>query len=314
MGAILLDYAVPFNQVESLPPPSLGFLHKLGVIVKHDEGTAPPDVTLVTDPTELTALTAFALELQGAFDGGLNAIYLVRVQTADEIAALVDEKEGIAYTLYCHQSITAAEFFPAIPSWKGVKAAVTSSATDYPLATQKDVCLFHAETTPDSYNALLALGNLLSSATWRNQQYIDSTSNVGTVKTLGKCEALFDDRISFWLSDDDNGNRLGFFVAGGKSITTPYIEKEIELTMQYDMANFLTVNQPFNVAVERAHLERIGNKVIQDNLDRGYLDPDGTNTVKVTPSAEAFIVNGALTTSPAVALWRIKMDSYQTQG
>lgn len=314
MGAILLDYAVPFKQVESLPPPSFGFLHKLGVIVKHDEASSVADITLVTDPEELPALTAFAPELKGSFDGGLSSIYLIRVQAATDIPGLVDEKEGISYSLYCHQSIPAADFFPAIPSWKGVKMAVTSTPEDYVQAMTKGVCLFHSETTLDSYNPLLAIGELLSSASWRNQQYIASATSTGTVKTLGKCEALFDARISFWLQDDDNGNRLGFFVAGGKSITTPYIEKEIELTMQFEMANFITVNQPFNTAVQRASLERIGNSIIQENLDRGYLDPDGENTVKVTESPEAFIVNGNLTTSPSVALWRVKMDAYQTQG
>lgn len=314
MGAVLLDYAVPFNQVASLPPPSLGFLHKLQVIVKHDNALALPDITLITDKSELDELTAFSDEIMGAFDGGLNAIYLVRVQTVAEIAGLVDDTEGTAYTLYCHQSLTAAAFFPAVPGWKGVKVSVTSTQADYALAATKNSCVFHAESTLDSYNPLLAIGRLLSAAAWRNQQYIDSTSNVGAVQTLGKCETLFDERVSFWLEDDDNGNRLGFFVAGGKSITTPYIEKEIELTMQYDMANFLTANQSFNVAVERAHLERIGNKVITNNLERGYLDPDGVNTIKVTPSEEEFIVNGNLTTSPSVALWRVKMDAYQTQG
>lgn len=311
MGAILLDYAVPFNQVESLPPPSLGFLHRLAVAVKHDTAGMPPDVTVVTDPAQLEALTTYAPDLLGAFDGGLNSIFLIRVQTITELAELAAEKEQDVYTLFAHNSLDAAEFDTGV-TWKGVKGAAIPIADAAPLAS--NMCIFGVNGSMSSYSPLFAFGSLLSAASWRNQQYISTPGSVGMVTTLGMAELAFDERVSFWLHDDDNGNRLGFFAHKGKSITTPYIEKEIELTMQFEMANWLTVNQPFNTAVQRASLESIGNSIIQDNLDRGYLDPDGVNTVKVTESPEAFIVNGNLTTSPSVALWRVKMDAYQTQG
>lgn len=311
MANILFDYAVPFNQVESLPAPSFGFLHRLAVAVLHDEAGAPPDVTLVTDPADLPALTTYAPDLLGAFDGGLNSIILARVQTIAELATLAAGKEGQVFTLFAHNSLDAVEFDTGV-TWKGVKAAVIDMPLAPPLAS--NMCIFGTNGAMSSYSPLFAFGKLLSAASWRNQQYITTPGSVGMVEDLGMAELAFEERVSFWLHDDDAGNRLGFFAHKGKSITTPYIGKEVELTMQYQMTNFMTVNQPFNVAVERAELERIGNKVIQENITRGYLDPDKTNAVKITESVEQFVVAGNLTTSPAVALWRVKMDAYQTQG
>ncbi|MNR04703.1 hypothetical protein D3C85_1206860 [compost metagenome] len=155
---------------------------------------------------------------------------------------------------------------------------------------------------------------MLSAATWRNQQYITTTNLLGLAGTLGICESLFEARVSFWLQDDDNGNRLGFFAAGGLSITTPYISKEVELTIQYQQASFLAVNQPFNVAVSRNELARLGLKVINQFIEMGYLDPDKENSLTVIDTPEAFTVAGNLVTSPSVALWRVRMDAFQTQG
>lgn len=311
MASILLDYAVPFNQVDSLPGPSYGFLHRLAVAVLHDDAELPPDITVVTDPTELEALTTYAPDLLGAFDGGLNSIILLRVQSIAELATLWTGKEQEAYTVFAHNSLNADEFDTGF-TWNGVKGSAITIANAKPLASR--MCIFGLNGGLSSYSPLYAFGKLLSAATWRNQQYIPTPGSVGMVTDLGMAELAFEDRVSFWLQDDDNGNRLGFFAHAGKSITTPYIGKEIEITMQYEMTNFLTVNQPFNVAVERAELERIGNKILSNYLDNGYLDPDGANVIKVTDSVEAFVVTGNLTTSPAVALWRVKMDAYQTQG
>jgi hypothetical protein len=80
------------------------------------------------------------------------------------------------------------------------------------------------------------------------------------------------------------------------------------------MTNFITVNQPYNVKLERQELEKIGDEMITDYIDLGYLDPDGTNDLTVTDSQEVFVVAGSLTTSPSIALWRVFIDAYQTQG
>lgn len=314
MSNILLNYAVPFSQVEALPAPSFGFLHTLAIAVLHDVAATPPDATLITGVEQLGALTTYGAEIEAAFDAGLSKILLIRVNTGAELDEIIRGKEGEFFTVYGHQSISLAEFKIGVESWKGVAGTVTSDPENIPDAMTKNFCLFGSKTTADSYNPIYAFGALLSAATWRNQQYIGTKKEIGLIDDLGIAETLFNDRVSFWLNDDTYGNRLGFFVAGGKSITTPYIDREITMQMQFAMTNFLTVNQPFNVAVERAELERIGGKMIGEYIELGYLDPEGVNALTVKDSTENFVVAGNLTTSPAVALWRIKMEAYQTQG
>lgn len=315
MANIFLDYAVPFSQVESLPPPSFGFLHKIGVVVPMDDGSTPSDITLVTDATELTGLTTHAAEIQALFDAGLSQVYLIRVLDIAELDTMVAGMESDFYTLYCTQSFPVADFVTNSASWTGVRGSVSNSTADSVNAAEKDFVLFgHKGAAPLSYNPLYAFGKLLSSASWRNQQYLATSHTEGLVDTLGMAEALFDERVSFWMTDEDYGNRLGFFVAGGKSVTTPYIAKEVELNMQFEMANWIAINQPFNTSVQRASLERIGNKVMADYVERGYLDGDAINELKVTDSEEVFVVKGNLTLAPSVAMWRMKVDAFQTQG
>lgn len=314
MANILLDYAVPFNQVESLPPPNFGFLHRIGVVVPAEATMTESQITLVTDPTQLAAVTSHDDELQGFFDGGGTQMYVINLVDSADLPALIEGKESEFYTAYVHTAILA-EVLASGVVWNGVKStAVDAETGDLTAAMSDKTCLFASKGDKANYNPLFAFGNLLSSALWRNQQYITSTVGDGAIITLGQAELLFDERVSFFLEDEDYGNRLGFFAAGGKSITTPYITKEVELNMQFAMTNFLTVNQPFNVQVERAELERIGNKMLAEYIERGYLDADAVNELKVNTSPEAFVVAGNLTLSPSVALWRVKMDAYQTQG
>lgn len=419
MSNILFDYAIPFNQVESLPSPSTGFLHRLGIVlpmetagsvtvindgsdtnpvviqfvgnhkldsevslawtssasgvsalakakalsdITADEmatllgeaiiGTpqdAPATYTVesglltvtadggetfqtsgltltnviyqtssiveVNDPTLLPSLTSYAAEVQGAFDGGLNRLTLLFVTDITELPAMILDKESEFYTLYCHQFFDLNLFEDNSTSWKGVRGSVDleDPAEDFHKSGKN--CLFlHEPLGLSSYNPLLAFGSLLSASQWRNQQYIPTSNEEGLVTTLGAAETAFDGRLSFWLQDEENGNRLGFFVAGGKSITTPYISRQLEQEMQFRMTNFLTVNQPFNVAVERAELARIGAKLITEYEDLGYLDPDATNIISVSAGQEVFVASAELTTSPAVALWRMRIQAYQTQG
>lgn len=319
MSNTLLNYAVPFSQVTSLPPPNFGYLHKLAVAVLHEppvdpDPALPADITLVTDPADLEALTAHHAELKGAFDGGLNSIYLIRVNDSAELIEMLAGKEGEFYTVFHHQSIPIADALAAHAAWKAVGATVSASVADIDAANTDRLCLFGTLGLVSAYNPLLAFGSLLSGAFWRNQQYIPTSDATGAISDVGLCEQLFDARVSFFLQDDEQGNRLGFFAAGGKSITTPYISKEVEETMQFRMTNYLASAQPFNVVVERGRLEQIADKTLVEYQDLGYLDPDMPNDVRIVKTAEAYVVAGTLVTSPSVALWRVKMDAYQTQG
>jgi hypothetical protein len=422
MSNIILDYAVKFSQVDSLPAPSLGFLHAAGFVVPkvggqtlitlvnaagtdltpatilfegifaagsqvtvnytQDTGggaasvlptavdftadqmaeamgeaiTGPPqnadatytvlngllsilaivpattfnvqsvddsgviinpyEVIEVTEKTDLILYTDKWAEIGGLFDGGLNSVYLVMVDTISDLPAAILERESDFYTLLCSTAYTGDDFLTNSIAWGGVRGF--SDQDQVFLASEaitKTVCAFlHTGPVNDAYQLAFAFGSFLSTSAWRNQQYIGISQPIGSVTSLGLAESLFNDRISFFMDDDESGTRLAFFVAGGKSITTPYISKEIELLMQFNMTNFITINQPYNVKLERQELEKIGDQMIADYIEQGYLDPDGINDLVVTDGAEVFVVAGSLTTSPSVALWRVFLDAYQTQG
>lgn len=311
MANLLLDYAIPFSQVTSLPPPSFGFLRRIGVIVPMD-GAAPADIVLVTDSAELEELTQYHAELAGFFVGGGTQLYLIRISAPEDLGPLVEGKESEFYTLFAHHAAHALVTTPI--TWTGVRATYADDPAILALAGNEKTCVFADDVNHSAYNPLLAFGALLSSAAWRNQQYISTTSSQGVVDTLGMAEQMFDERVSFYLADEEYGNRLALFAAGGQSITTPYISKELEMTIQYRMTNALTVAQPFNTLVQRKNLERVGMKVISEYMAMGYLDPDLPQTLTITDSQEAFEVYGKLITSPAVALWRARIDAFQTQG
>lgn len=312
MANLLLDYAIPFSQVTALPPPSFGFLHRIAVIVPMDEAGAEADIITVTDRAELEALTQYHAELAGFFVGGGAIMYLIRISAPEDLQPLIDGKESEFYTLFAH--VSTHGILPPSVVWTGVRATHSDSPAVMALAGNEKTCVFADDADNSAYNALLAFGSLLSGAAWRNQQYISTTSSQGVVTTLGEAELLFDDRVSFYLADEEYGNRLALFAAGGQSITTPYISKELEMTVQFQMTNAITAAQPFNTLVQRKNLERIGMKVIGEYMAMGYLDPEMPQTLTVSDSQEAFVVYGKLITSPAVALWRARIDAFQTQG
>ena len=318
MSNTILDYAVQFDQITALAKPSTGFLHNLAIVITNVAAPAAPgyvmiDVDTVEDLAQYSPV--YAEQMKGAFDGGLNKITLIMVDAITDLPAAITEGFD-AYTLFGSPEFTAVEFMANSISFAGVRAFVDfdQALIEAHVATV-NVCGFYSEgAVADIYNPLRAFGELLSAPFWTNQQYVNSTSDVGTVKTLGLAETLFDDRISFWMSDLTSGIRLGFFVAGGMSITTPYITKEVELELQYRSHNHIVVNQPFKIQVEIAQLERIGQKVLSGYVSIGYLDGGAVNTYKVMDLGELFVVNAELTTSPSVALWRMRISAVQTQG
>jgi len=254
-----------------------------------------------------------AHEIAGLFDAGLNKVSLIYIDDISKLTPLIERKETDFFTLHNTSDFTTDEFLNASLNWQGVRGfAEVDRKICKDNANIKNTCAFYvADSGKNAYKSFYSFGSLLSAGTWRNQQYISTLSPDGAIVDLGAAEGLFDDRISFFLSDLTNGTRLGFFVAGGRSITAPYVEKEIELMLQHAMTKFLTVNQPFNVELERAELERIGQAKVNYYIDLGYLDPASENDIKISKSAEAFKVNGKLTTAPAVALWRLAIDSMQ---
>lgn len=170
-------------------------------------------------------------------------------------------------------------------------------------------CAFHIDSSNLGKSMFFAFGSLLSnSLDWKNQQYIPMPV-ADDVETLGDAEALFDARISFVISDDEFSNRLAFFVAGGKAITAPYIERNLQIDMQSEALSYIAANQPGYTRTQAALLEDELQKVVD-----GYISDDWIEAGEVEVSLEEdnFVASGDINISEPKALWRIFGEMRQT--
>lgn len=169
---------------------------------------------------------------------------------------------------------------------------------------------FHTTSGNKAKNMFYAFGKLLSNAlAWRNQQYV-TMPVADDVDTLGEANTLFDDKISFVLSDDEYGNRLALFAAGSKAITAPYIKRNLELDLQSAALSYVSGNQPEYTKKHAALIEDELQKVIQVNyIDEGYIE---AGTVEVTLEEDNFVASGNFNISEPKALWRIFGEMRQT--
>lgn len=311
---ILLDYAFKFSEVTGTQKADLSYLKNLAVIVKTKTSLGGTPVTHdVTSPEDASQYTN-AASLAALFVGGMNIITLIVCDDLDDATQLLDETKQYTALIDSEWTVSDIEGF-APADFKGVLGAAFGDKTKAETyAVKSKHCAFLDATTPKSYGMYYAFAKLLSGIYWRDQQYIQVSGNdVFTISALGDAEALFSKKVSFYLGDDQYGKRLGFFGAGGFAITQPYINEEIKRITQSTGVNYLALNQPRNIPISRILLEN----TLQDKIDEykespyQYLDPTGTNEIKLTTSNEAFVLNGQMTTKVAEPIWRVKVEARQ---
>ncbi len=180
-----------------------------------------------------------------------------------------------------------------------------SSTDDSFLADQAVIanrCAFHATSDNKAKNMFYAFGKMLSNPlNWRNQQYISMPFG-DDVATLGDADSLFDDKISFVISDDEFSNRLSLFVAGGKAITAPYIKRNLQVDMQSKALQYISGNQPGYTKTQAALLEDELQKVIDSYIEIDWLE---AGIVTITLVQDNFVASGAINIAEPKALWRI---------
>lgn len=311
---ILLDYAFKFSEVTGTQKADLSYLKNLAVIVKSKTaGGASPSIHEITSAEDAAQYTN-ATDLAALFAGGMNIVTLIVCDAIGDATSALDSTNQ--YTALIDNEWTAVEIEGLdVTGFDGVIAAAFGDKTKAETyAAEKNHCAFLDATSPKSYGMYYAFANLLSGTYWRDQQYIQVTSNdVTTVADLGEAETLFTDKISFYLGDDQYGKRLGFFGAGGLAITQHYINEEIKRITQSTGVNYLALNQPRNISISRILLEN----ALQDKVDEyklppyQYLDPAGINEIVLTTSNEAFVLNGQMTTRVAEPIWRVKVEARQ---
>lgn len=161
---------------------------------------------------------------------------------------------------------------------------------------------FHSSAGVGAKNMAYAAGKLLSNATnWTNQQYI-TMPFADDVETRGDAESLFDAKISFVISDDEFGKRLGLLAVGGKAVVAPYIEKNLQVDLQSSALSYVSGNQPAYTKTQAALLEDELTKVVQSYIDRQWIE---RGTVEVKLEQDNFVANGYINIAEPKALWRI---------
>lgn len=192
----------------------------------------------------------------------------------------------------------------------GVSSDDTSFLADQ--AAIENRCAFFVKSANGAKNMFYAFGKLLSnSLDWKNQQYISMPLS-DDVADLGSAEALYDDKISFVISDDEFSERLALFVAGGKPIATPYIQRNLEIDLQSKALQYVSANQPGYTLKHAALIEDELQKVVdgdgQPNGDPGYVGRGWvvSGEVSVTLEQDDFVASARINYLPSGALWRIE--------
>ena len=171
-------------------------------------------------------------------------------------------------------------------------------------------CCFLTNNSNKGKNLCYAFGKLLSNlSSWRNQQYITMPFN-DDIEELGDANSYFDDKVSFVLHDDQFGNVLALFVAGGKAIVAPYIIKNIMIDIQSKAVQWISGNQPQYTLVEASLLEStLQEKVINSYIQRKLIT---AGVVEITLVEDNFVASGDINISEPKALWRVFAEMRQT--
>ncbi len=187
-----------------------------------------------------------------------------------------------------------------------------SESDDSFLATQAAILnrvAFHADEVSYAKNMFYAFGKLLSnSLDWLNQQYITVPYD-SDVTTLGDAESLFDDKISFVISDSEFGNKLSLFAAGGQAIAAPYIKRNLEIDMQSAALTYISGNMPQYTKVQAALIEDELQKVINGYIRRMWIE---LGVAQILLEEENFVGSAYINISEPKALWRIFGEIRQT--
>lgn len=307
---ILLDYFFPITAISPTPQASTAYLKQVLVVVKPlDEEVITDEVTLCTSALQIAELTANTESTQ-LFNAGMSRVYVLPVNDLDLSNILVDYGSDF-FTILISSDFNDTEVEDLnVGTFKGV-IGVSSDDNTF-LGTQSVIenrAAFHTTTGNKAKNMFFAFGKLLSNAlNWTNQQYI-TMPFADDVATLGDANTLFDDKISFVISDTEFGKRLGLFAAGSKAIVAPYITRNLEIDLQSRALSYISGNQPGYTKTQAALLEDELQKVVAGYIERQWID---AGVVEIKLEQENFVASGYINISEPKALWRIFGEIRQT--
>lgn len=191
-----------------------------------------------------------------------------------------------------------------VGTWQGV-VGVSSDDIDF-LADQAEITLrtaFFGNSTNKAKNMFYAFGKLLSRRDWKNCQYIEMPFDDG-IDDDGEPEDLFDDKISFVLSDEQYGNRLSLFANAGKAIVAPYIFEWFRVSIQGWGLQYIALNEPDYTIREASLLQ----DYLEEKAEARFVAPQiiESLSVKISLVEDNFVANGDLVVAEPKALWRVR--------
>jgi hypothetical protein len=310
---ILLDYFFPITTIEPTPAASTAFLKQACVVVlpRASGGSPVEDIPQLCTSSAQIALQTDNADAPQLLAGGLSRVYTLAVDDLSELDTILADYGNQFFTLIISSDFNdAAVTAMDLGGWGGVVGR--ASTDDAFLAVQAVIanrCAFHTTTGNKAKNMCYAFGKLLSNAlSWNNQQYI-TVPFTDDVDSLGEANSLFDDKISFCISDDEYGQRLGLFCAGGKAIVAAYIKRNLEIDLQSSALTYISANQPAYSKVQAALVEDELQKVVDSYVSRQWIE---SGKAEVLLEQTNFVASAYMEISEPNALWRIFGEITQT--
>lgn len=266
-----------------------------------DAGEESAGVTGDKITVHIEAGVSTATQIKDAIDDSISASELISV-------AIASGQGAVAQSAFAEDDLENGADATAsgllVGTFDGVVGVASTDAEflEDQAVISKRSAWFKKEAN-DAKNMFYAFGKLLSNlSNWRNQQYIEMPFN-DDVDVLGEAVSLFDDKVSFVLNDEEFGNRLALFAAGGKAIVAPYILKNLRIDMQSRALQWIALNQPQYTIKEATLLEaRIQEDVIQAYVTRQWIE---SGVIEISLQAQNFVATGEIEVPTPKALWRV---------
>ncbi len=275
-----------------------------------DTGSAGAEVVTVTGTgtdkkisVSMEAGVSTATQLKAALDASEDAADLITTTIASGQGA-VGQAAFVEDNLEAGAALETGTFDGVI----GVSSDDADFCADQVALTNR--CAFFTKSANGAKNMCFAFGSLLANpSNWLNQQFISMPVN-DDVDTLGEANALFDDKVSFVINDDEFGNRLTLFSVQGKAIVAPYILKNLRIDLQSRALQWMSANMPQFTLKEASLLEtRLQEDVVNSYIDQKWIE---SGTVTITLVQQNFVANGDIEVPQPKAMWRVFSEMRET--
>lgn len=272
-----------------------------------DTGTAGAEVVTVTAKKISVAMdstTSTNTQCRAAVIASEDAMELLAS------VGIASGQDAVAVTAFAEDFLDGGDGFNKT-GFEGVVGVALDDAEDCDaFATVKNQVAFLTKSANGADNMCYAFGSILSNrVNWLNQQFIEMPLN-DDVDELGEAESLFDDKVSFVISDEEFGNRLALFAAGGKAIVAPYIMKNLRIDVQSRALQWIASNQPQYTLTEASLLEtRLQEDVINAYIARRWIE---SGTVSISLREQNFVATGEFEIPQPKALWRVFSEMRET--